>query len=112
MYIFFWILLQVQDASEDIDDQDIATNDEDKNETIKESFFLILSTLFYMGSNWAFDAYFQNVSSEIMLFFPALMIVLGIFCVSIMKNNRKQENNVSFYAYIHELIYQFDKQVN
>ena len=59
---------------------------------------IIVSTLFFIGSSWGFDAFFHNVSSEI--YVAVQGGALGLFCafITIIKNNRNQENNVSFYT--------------
>ena len=105
-----WILLQIQDSSEDNDNQDIAANEEDETKTIREMemtvFSLVVSTLIV---SLGLDAFFHNVSLEIFepMFkssFQTLtrMMALGIFWtfITIMKNNLYQENNVSFYTHI------------
>ena len=105
---FVWTLLQIQDPSEENDDQDIAANKEDEYKSLVST---CLSTLFFIVLFLGFDAFFHNVPSKMLKSsFPAF--ALGLFCafISIMKNNQYQENNVSFYTYIHELIYRFDKQ--
>ena len=69
--------------------------------------FFLIGVVFYLGFSWGFNTDFQDASSDfyVPMFkpsFPALsgMMALGLFLhnavITILKNNRYQENNVSF----------------
>ena len=69
--------------------------------------FFLIGVVFYLGFSWGFNFDFQDDSSDFFVpmfkpSFPALsgMMALGLFLhnavITILKNNRHQENNVSF----------------
>ena len=68
--------------------------------------FFLIGVVFFLGFSWGFNTDFQDASSDsyVPMFkssFPALsgMMALGLFLhnavITILKNNRYQENNVS-----------------
>ena len=68
--------------------------------------FFLIGVVIYLGSSWGFNVDFNDTTSDIYVpmfksSFPSLsgMMALGLFIhnavITIMKNNRHQENNVS-----------------
>ena len=73
--------------------------------------FFMIGVVFYLGFSWGWNTDFHDQSSDIFVpmfksSFPALsgMMALGLFLhnavITILKNNRHQENNVSFYEHV------------
>ena len=69
--------------------------------------FFLIGVVFFLGFSWGFNTDFHDDSSDFFVpmfkpSFPALsgMMALGLFLhnavITILKNNRHQENNVSF----------------